>query len=106
MLKEEISPAQWKKQKLVFLPKLGDLALCPPIFLLDTVGKIMEIDSYSPSKTAMVCRSAVVRLVKDAANYDVCCVVVPLYVKNAFNFVNWGRIESLLADLGLDIWRV
>ena len=124
-LKEGIFPAQWKKQKLVLLPKPGKQPGNPasyrPICLLDTMGKMMERVIYNRllpiveasnglSERQFGFRRAhstvdaigmVVNLAKGALISGGCCAVVALDVKNAFNSANWNRIKGALADIGV-----
>jgi len=57
-LTEDVFPSRWKAQRLVLIPKEDNPAEEPssytPLFMLDTVGKILEGVSHSRPEGALV----------------------------------------------------
>lgn len=126
-LKTGTFPPQWKRQKLVLIPKAGKPPGEPssyrPICLLDTVGKMLERVIYNrllpivenrgglserqfgfrKARSTVDAISMVVKIASKAI-YGVrtakeYCLVITLDIKNAFNSANWTRIKSALAKL-------
>lgn len=117
-------PDNWKRQKLVLLPKPGkppgDPSAYRPICLLDTVGKLLErvilnrLTKYTESTNGLSNmqfgfrkgRSTVdaIRTVVEAAETaqnqqrrgNRYCAVITLDVKNAFNSASWEAIACSL----------
>ena len=122
---EGVFPAQWKRQKLVLLPKPRKPPGVPssyrPICLLDTMGKMLERVIYNRllpfielagglserqygfrrARSTVDAVAKVVELARNAMAMGKCCALVTLDVKNAFNSANWGWIKGALAKLGV-----
>lgn len=120
-------PEEWKKQKLVLIPKpnkrLGDPSSYRPICLLDTIGKVLERVIYNRLLPAVErargiserqygfrkARSTIdaINTVKSMAEAAIsgkgankkCCAIITLDIKNAFNSAGWNHILLSLRNL-------
>jgi len=125
-------PDNWKRQKLVLLPKPGkspgDAPAYRPICLLDTIGKLLErvilnrLTKYTESENGLSNmqfgfrkgRSTVdaIRTVVEAAEIaqrqqrrgNRYCAVVTLDVKNAFNSASWEAIARSLHSMRVPVY--
>lgn len=110
-------PENWKKQKLILIPKpgktLGEPQSYRPICLLDTLGKCLESVVYNrlqnavdmvnglseyqygfrKGRSTIDAADMVIEMAKKAINgkvkYRKYCAVITLDVKNAFNSAAW-----------------
>lgn len=120
-------PDEWKRQKLVLIPKPGkppgDPSAYRPICLLDTLGKLLERvilnrlvkyteGEYGLSDTQFGFRKHrstvdAIKAVVETANKakqrkrrgNRHCAVITLDVRNAFNSASWGAIATSLHNL-------
>lgn len=128
-LQEGDFPTEWKKQRLVLLPKgkkpPDDPSSYRPLCLLDTAGKILEriiymrIEELSESylsdrqygfrkgRSTTDAINLVVDTAKDAISgkrwkngEKQYCAVVTLDMENAFNSAKWDRIMEALQKMG------
>lgn len=130
-MNEKVFPDQWKRQKLVLLPKPGkspgDPSAYRPICLLDTAGKLFEkvilnrLTPYTEGPNGLANnqfgfrkeRSTVdaVKSVIQTAEVAIqrkrrgirYCAVVTLDVKNAFNSASWEAIAHALHRLKVPV---
>lgn len=127
-LLDGVFPKQWKRQKLVLLPKgKGPVGNCP-LCMLDILGKFFERILYarlettteSPNglgrhqygfrkgRSTLDALAAVENIARDALNGDrwlggrkKYCAIVTLDVKNAFNTAKWPVILNAMRNMGI-----
>ena len=112
-LKEGVFPTQWKKQKLILVPKpnkpLGEASSYRPICLLNNTGKLFERVIYNRliriaekdgglSENRFGFRKG---RSKTDALVLVANTVITLDVKNAFNSARWSKIPESLINLSV-----
>ena len=124
-LKEGAFPTQWKKQKLILVPKpnkpLGEASSYRPICLLNNTGKLFERVIYNrliriaekdgglsenqfgfrKGRSTTDALVLVANTAKTALDEGKCCAVITLDVKNAFNSARWSKILESLINLGV-----
>lgn len=126
-LQDGIFPDNWKKQKLILIPKpgkvLGEPQSYRPICLLDTIGKCLERIIYKrlleavenvqglserqygfrKTKSTIDAIDFVVGTAKRAINGKgkerKYCAVITLDIKNAFNSAAWKHVVSSLRNV-------
>lgn len=121
-------PDQWKRQRLVLLPKqgkVGDPVSYRPICLLDTHGKLLEkvilnrLTKYAEGDNGLSdnqlgfrkkrCTLDAIQMVIDKAEIALnshhrvnrYCAIATVDVKNAFNSACWKTISRSLQDIGV-----
>lgn len=117
-----IFPRKWKVSKLVLIPKPNKNPQEPqkyrPLCLLDTAGKLLERliknrmekefeeknvlaenqHGYRKKKSTITAMAKIKQVKELAKRKELCCVMITIDVKNAFNSAKWKEIIASLTQ--------